>query len=169
VIGPSTLVIGLGGNVGSPSEIVDRFRRARASFERIGETRSAALYRTAAIGMAQPAFLNSALALDCSEDLPAALIASVLDLERSLGRDRGTETRGGPRKIDLDVLVWGQRIVNRDDLVVPHPRLASRRFALAPLADLVGEAQDLPGLATPMRELLERVADQRIELVAASW
>jgi 2-amino-4-hydroxy-6-hydroxymethyldihydropteridine diphosphokinase len=166
---PATLIVGLGGNVGGDGEIVERFARARASFERFGATRSARLYRTDAIGLAQPAFLNSALAVEYPDGSPAELIANVLELERALGRDRSRELRGGPRKIDLDVLIWGERVVSRADLVIPHPRLAARRFALVPIADLIGDDQVLPGMAVSVRELLNGVAGQRLELVATTW
>jgi 2-amino-4-hydroxy-6-hydroxymethyldihydropteridine diphosphokinase len=162
------LVIGLGGNLGGDAAILERFRRAREAFERVGATRAAPLYRTGPIGPAQPDFLNSAVQVRYL-DSPAQLIASVLELERALGRDRRDELRGGPRAIDLDVLVWGPRVFDSTYLVVPHPRLAERRFALAPLAELLGDAAVLPGTQSPLRDLLERVTGQRIELVTADW
>jgi 2-amino-4-hydroxy-6-hydroxymethyldihydropteridine diphosphokinase len=161
------LVIGLGGNVGGEPAIVERFRRAREALAQLGAVRSAGLYRTAAIGMAQPAFLNSAVRVRYADGTPAELIATVLELERLLGRDRRGEARGGPRAIDLDVLAWGPRIVRSPELELPHPRLGERRFALQPLADLFGEELALDGetLATRLR----RVADQGCELVATEW
>jgi 2-amino-4-hydroxy-6-hydroxymethyldihydropteridine diphosphokinase len=163
------LVIGLGGNIGNDAAIVERFRRAKAMFERLGATRSAALYRSEAIGVAQPAFLNSALHVADLGVPPAQLIATVLELERDLGRERSDETRGGPRTIDLDILLWGDHVVSLPDLVVPHPRVAGRRFALAPLVDLVGDDVVLPGTSKTLRELLDGLRDQRVELVTASW
>src|SRR5690348_11768070 len=133
MIADDALVIGLGGNVGGDEEIVERFRRAREALAQLGETRAAPLYRTAAIGPVQPAFLNSAVRVRYREGTPAELIATVLELERLLGRDRRGEARGGPRVIDLDVLVWGARVIRTPELEVPHPRLVERRFALQPL------------------------------------
>ena len=82
----------------------------------------------------QPAFLNGAASVDTSlsaEDLLAVL----LDVERELGRTR-TGPRYGPRTIDLDLLLYGEQVVDEPGLAVPHPRLHERAFALEPLLDL---------------------------------
>ena len=153
------LVIGLGGNVGGDAAIVARFVRAREALAQLGEVRSAPLYRTAAIGPAQPDFLNTAVRVRYRDGTPGELIATILELERLLGRDRRGEARNGPRAIDLDVLVWGARQIRTPELELPHPRLFERRFALEPLAELFAE----------VRPLLARVADQRCELVTTTW
>lgn len=150
-----SLVVGFGGNVGGDDAIIERFRRARSAF---GGVRSAALYRTAAIGPEQADFLNTAVAVEL-DTTPSQLIATVLEIERLLGRDRRSEARWGPRKIDLDVLVWDDRVIRTPELEVPHPRLYERRFALQPLADLIA--------VDPAR--LAAVADQQLELVSREW
>jgi 2-amino-4-hydroxy-6-hydroxymethyldihydropteridine diphosphokinase len=160
------LVIGVGGNIGTFEAIVARFDRAREALAVIGAVRSAPLYRSAPIGPAQPAFLNTAVRLALADATPAELIATVLEIERLLGRTRAE--RWGPRTIDLDVLVWGARVVRTPELDVPHPRLAERRFALAPLVDLVGDDFAVPGLGAA-GDLLARVAAQDCEQIAASW
>jgi len=161
------IVIGVGGNIGTDDEIVDRFRIARMAIEALGDVRSAPLYRTAPLGPAQPAFLNTALRVRIADALPAALIATLLEIERLLGRDRTREARWGPRPIDLDILIWGARVLRTPELEVPHPRLVERRFALAPLADLLPDGE-VPGHG-PIARLLDRVRDQPLELVAATW
>lgn len=166
--GAEPLVIGLGGNVGGDEAILERFRRAREALGVLGEVRSAPLYRSTAIGPAQPAYLNTAVRLRVEELAPAELLATVLELERLLGRDRRGEARWGPRAIDLDVLVWGARVLRSPELEVPHPRLAERRFALAPLAALLGDAFEIPG-AGAAGALLARVRDQDVVELAASW
>ena len=130
---------------------------------------SAPLYRSAPLGPAQPAFLNTAVCIALADGQPSELIATLLELERMLGRTRATEARWGPRRIDLDVLVWAARIVHTPELEVPHPRLAERKFALAPLCALLGEDYVVPGLATPAGELVRRVAAQDCEELAATW
>jgi 2-amino-4-hydroxy-6-hydroxymethyldihydropteridine diphosphokinase len=168
------VVIGLGGNVGSDAAIVARFDRARAALAQLGAAgvagaiRSAPLYRSAPIGPAQPAFLNSAVRIALPDAQPAELIATLLEIERLLGRDREREARWGPRPLDLDVLVWGARIVQTSELEVPHPRLAERKFALAPLVALLGDDFAVPGLGAA-GALLARVADQRCDEIASSW
>ncbi len=162
------IVIGIGGNIGTEAEIVERFGRARAALGALGGVRSAPLYRSAPLGPAQPAFLNTAVCVALADGQPAELIATLLELERMLGRTRLREARWGPRTIDLDVLVWGARIVRTEELAVPHPRLAERKFALAPLVALLGEGFAVPGLATA-GELVRRVAAQDCDEIAASW
>ncbi len=162
------IIIGLGGNVGSEAEVVARFRAARAAIARQGGVRSAPLYRTAPLGPAQPAFLNTAIALDAPDLAPAALIAILLELETLLGRQRDSEVRWGPRTLDLDVLVWAARRFRIEALEVPHPRLGQRRFALAPLVDLLGEDAVLPGLG-PAGPALTAVHAQPIEWVGETW
>jgi 2-amino-4-hydroxy-6-hydroxymethyldihydropteridine diphosphokinase len=152
------IVIGFGGNVGGDEAIIERFRRAREALSELGPVRSAALYRTAAIGPAQADFLNTAVAIEL-DAIPIELITTVLEIERLLGRDRQSEARWGPRKIDLDVLVWDDRVIQTPELEVPHPRLYERRFALQPLADLIA--------VDPAR--LAAVADQQLELVSREW
>lgn len=165
------VVIGLGGNVGDEPAIARRFDRARAAIAELGEpesVRSARLYRSAPVGPDQPWFLNTAVRIALADAQPGELIAALLEIERLLGRRRDREARWGPRPIDLDVLVWGARIVRAPELEVPHPRLAERRFALLPLIDLVGEDFVVPG-AGPAGDLARRVAGQACEEIAATW
>jgi len=161
------IIIGIGGNIGTDDEIRERFRTARLAISALGDVRSAPLYRTAPIGPEQPTYLNTALRLRFADGQPAELIATLLEIECLLGRDRAREERWGPRPIDLDILLWGPRVIRTPELEVPHPRLVDRRFALAPLADLLPDG-DVPGHG-PIAALLERVRDQPLELLASTW
>jgi 2-amino-4-hydroxy-6-hydroxymethyldihydropteridine diphosphokinase len=157
------IVLGLGGNVGGDEEILGRFGKVAAALEAWAPVRRSRVYRTAPIGPAQQAFLNAAISLRPDvEPTPAELATFVLETERLLGRDRGREERWGPRTIDVDVLLWGDTIV-LSEIEVPHPRLASRRFALRPLADLVGEVLVVPGTGKTVGELLAATADQQVD------
>ena len=162
------IVIGFGGNVGTEAAIVGRFQRVRDALAELGELHSAALYRSAPIGPAQPAFLNTAVRLRADDMQPGELLAIVHELESLLGRDRANETRWGPRTIDLDVLVWDARVIRTPELELPHPRLGERRFALQPLVDVVGEAFDIPNVGRA-GAALERVRAQAVELIAERW
>jgi 2-amino-4-hydroxy-6-hydroxymethyldihydropteridine diphosphokinase len=153
------IAIGLGGNVGTDEELVERFRIARTE---LAATRSAPLYRSTAVGPSQRDFLNTAILVEDDGVAPAALLATLHALEARLGRDRAREVRWGPRTLDLDILEWQGRALALPELVVPHPRLRQRRFALLPLGDLLGE----PWLTLAGADALR---DQRVELVAASW
>ena len=109
--------------------------------------------------MEQPPFLNGAVAIDTGLD-PRVLLDVLLEVERRLGRDRGESSkRWGPRTIDLDLLLYGERVVEEPGLVVPHPHLHERRFALEPLAELAPDAL-VPGKGTVTALLDELLADQ---------
>jgi 2-amino-4-hydroxy-6-hydroxymethyldihydropteridine diphosphokinase len=164
------IALGFGGNVG---DVRASFVRARESIAQLGDVRSAALYRSAPIGPDQPAFFNTAIQLRDRDMQPDELIATLRELERLLGRDREREVRWGPRTIDLDVLLWDDRVIRTSELEVPHPRLAERRFALLPLIDLFGEAHVVPGPVAGMNislgELAATVRDQDVALLDEVW
>jgi 2-amino-4-hydroxy-6-hydroxymethyldihydropteridine diphosphokinase len=88
------------------------------------------------------------------------------NLEAEIGRRPGGPL-GGPRPIDLDILLYGERVVEADGLRIPHPRLAERAFVLAPLCDLAPELQH-PVLGKTMRELLDAVGTAGVKAVADS-
>jgi 2-amino-4-hydroxy-6-hydroxymethyldihydropteridine diphosphokinase len=106
----------------------------------------------------QPPFLNGAAALETDLDA-RALLDVLLDVERRLGRERRVGERWGARLIDLDVLLYGDVVVDEPGLVVPHPHLHERRFALEPIAELDPDAV-VPGRGT-VSELLRRLDDGR--------
>lgn len=90
----------------------------------------------------QPAFLNAAARLS-TRLRPQALLAVLLEIERTLGRDRSREARWGPRLIDLDILLAGENgtlTLDEEGLTLPHPRLAERAFAVVPLAEVWPDA-----------------------------
>jgi len=130
------IFVGLGSNLG------DRERNLREAVERlrkIGVVRLSTLRDTDPVGVAdQPNFLNAVAEL--SSELPAReLLDRLLEIERELGRDRGKEERWGPRTIDLDLLLYGDEVIDEPGLTVPHPHLAERRFVLEPLHELAAE------------------------------
>lgn len=127
--------VGLGGNLG------DRESTIRRALVLLGERPGveilivSTLRETAPVGFVdQPPFLNGAAMLETTLD-PESLLAALLSVELELGRVR-SGPRNGPRTIDLDLLVYGDQVVDRPGLRVPHPRLHERAFALEPLAEL---------------------------------
>jgi 2-amino-4-hydroxy-6-hydroxymethyldihydropteridine diphosphokinase len=138
VSGVSRAVVGFGANLG------DRLATLRAALRLLGATtrivKTSHVYATAPVGgPAQPEYLNAA-ALVAWVGAPERLLAALLAIEEQLGRVR-TE-RFGPRTIDLDVL-WIEAIsVESANLVVPHPRLTERAFALVPMLEIVPGARD---------------------------
>ena len=133
--------IGLGSNLGDRELSL---RRAVAALGRLPSTevrRVSRLRETEPVGITeQPRFLNGAAELETALD-PHELLEALLEIERGLGRDRGGAPPGGPRTVDLDLLLYGDTVIAEPGLEVPHPRLAERRFVLEPLTDLDPELE----------------------------
>jgi 2-amino-4-hydroxy-6-hydroxymethyldihydropteridine diphosphokinase len=135
--------VGLGANLGPREITLLRAVDLLAETEGVEVRAVSQLRETAPVGVVeQPLFLNGAVALDTTLS-PRELLDRLLEIERGLGRVR--DVRWGPRVVDLDLLVYGDRQVDEPGLRVPHPRLYERRFALEPLAELDPEL-DVPGL-----------------------
>lgn len=149
-----TAYVGLGANLGVREETLRRALELLALLEGVTVVAVSALRETAPVGyLGQPAFLNGAVKLD-AERPPRALLNTLLEVERQLGRDR-SGPRFGPRTIDLDLLLYGDLELEEEGLTVPHPRLHERRFVLEPLSELA------PDLVVPG---LGRVSDLLAEL-----
>jgi 2-amino-4-hydroxy-6-hydroxymethyldihydropteridine diphosphokinase len=125
--------VGLGANLGNREAAI------RRAAEVIGATRLSTIRETDPWGLEdQPRFLNAVAELR-TELMPRTLLERLLDVERSLGRVR-EGPRWGPRAIDLDLLLYGDRVIDEPGLHVPHPRLHERLFVLEPLAELAPDA-----------------------------
>jgi 2-amino-4-hydroxy-6-hydroxymethyldihydropteridine diphosphokinase len=128
--------VGLGSNLGDREA---RLRRAVAEIGSLPGTEVRAVSRlreTEPVGMTtQPRFLNGAVEVETSLGA-RELLEALLEIERRLGRDRSGVPPGGPRTVDLDLLLYGEAEITEEGLEVPHPRLPERRFALEPLLDL---------------------------------
>jgi 2-amino-4-hydroxy-6-hydroxymethyldihydropteridine diphosphokinase len=98
-------------------------------------------------------FLNCAVTLE-TEMMPEQLIACLLGIEREMGRER--IQKKGPRTIDIDILLFGDSVVNTLDLTIPHPAMAARRFVLEPLAEIAPEVRH-PVLKKTIREMLDEL------------
>ena len=130
----------------------------------VGILRTASLYSTEPKGLAaQPWFLNTIVETSTSEE-PEALLDICLEIERSYGRVR--VERDGPRTLDIDIILYGDRVLHSSRLTVPHPRYADRRFVLEPLAEIGPDIID-PVRHRTMRELLADCSDHAgVERVA---
>ena len=153
--------VGLGANVGDPERTLAAAADEVSRLPDVELRRRSSLYAAAPIGPAQPEFRNAVVSL-VTRRSPAELLAALLGIERAHGRVRGE--RWGPRVLDLDILLWGDRVVDEPGLHVPHPELHRRRFALGPLAELDPGARH-PVLQKTVAELLAGVRDQPVERV----
>jgi 2-amino-4-hydroxy-6-hydroxymethyldihydropteridine diphosphokinase len=106
----------------------------------------------------QPCFLNMVLQAE-TDSLPKQLLARLQKIERQLGRKR-IKPRG-PRTIDIDILLYGDAVIETDELVVPHPRLQDRRFVLEPLAELAPDLRH-PVTRRSVREMLPATSAQHV-------
>lgn len=139
----STAFVGLGSNLDEPAAQVEAAMEALQLLPRSSLSRRSSLYRTAPWGgIEQPDFINAVVELETSLSAQA-LMAELLAIERGLGRRRDVE-RYGPRVIDLDLLLYGDAVIDEPQLRVPHPRLHERAFVLVPLAEIAPDAV-IPG------------------------
>ena len=153
--------IALGSNQNRPQWQVRQGCAALMQLENTSIQECSSLYRTAPVGLAdQPDFINAVCGIKTT--LPAgALMRALLDIESHCGRVRRAGQVGGPRTLDLDLLLYGDDVRNEPGLVLPHPRMHERAFVLAPLAEI---AKDIivPGKGSVTR-LLAACNGQKIE------
>ena len=144
--------VGLGSNLGDREGSICRALDALATLPQTALVGVSRLRETDPVGIRdQPRFLNGAAELETGLG-PRELLEALLGIERDLGRDRASVPAGGPRAIDLDLLVYDDLEVHADGLEIPHARLAERRFVLEPLAEL-DPALYVPG-SGPVETLL---------------
>jgi len=156
-----TVYLGLGSNIG------DREANLREALERLPAAgirvlRVSPIYETEPVDYTEQRWFLNLVAEAETQLFPRQLLAATGRIERELGRVRGIPK--GPRTIDIDILLYGSATIATRELQIPHPRMAERRFVLAPLADLA------PGLRHPVsrrtvRELLDAAPPAAVRLL----
>jgi 2-amino-4-hydroxy-6-hydroxymethyldihydropteridine diphosphokinase len=127
--------VGIGSNLDSPQDQVERAIDALAKIENTILVRTSPFYRSAALdGSKQPDYINAVSALLTRLDA-GRLLEALQEIERVHGRTRGAE-KWGPRTLDLDLLVYSNASIDGKDLKVPHPGIGERNFVLLPLLDI---------------------------------
>jgi 2-amino-4-hydroxy-6-hydroxymethyldihydropteridine diphosphokinase len=165
----AVVCIGLGSNLGDREE---HLRRAVLAIrETVAIARISSLWLTEPVGLReQPLFYNAALR-GYSGLEPRALLDALIAIEESSGRRRRKEhVAMGPRTLDLDLLLYDDLEIDEPGLVLPHPRMAERRFVLAPLAEIAADVRigsDRRTVAQVLAELPEPGGVERLDL--ARW
>ena len=156
--------IGLGANLGDPQNQVRRAIVALGDFPRTRLLASSSLYRSSPVGVApQPDFVNAVARLETA--LAAReLLEELLTAEARAGRERPGP--GAPRTLDLDLLLYGEAVIDEPGLAVPHPRMHERAFVLLPLAEIAADIS-IPRKGS-VKTLLAACRGQSIERIGAS-
>lgn len=153
--------------VGIGSNLKDPCAQVKQAFEELGEiprtrlTRKSSLYRSEPVGYAdQPEFVNAVAELDSALS-PLELLQQLKQIENRHGRKRSFPN--APRTLDLDFLLYEDRIFLHPDLTLPHPRMHERAFVLKPLLEIAPDAF-IPGIG-PARTSLEKISLQKAERI----
>lgn len=149
--------LGLGSNIGDRRRyLVYALRRLEEFLENL---RVSGLYETDPLYVTeQNSFLN-AVAVGKTRLEPAELLDRVLAIENDAGRDRQSVQRRGPRVLDIDILLYGRRIIDTERLTCPHPLMRERLFVLVPLLELEPDCTD-PSTGIPYREYRNGLEDK---------
>ncbi len=155
-------LLGLGANIDNPLLQLTQAYRYLASHPALTANAVSQVYVSAPVGpQDQPDFYNAVVAIDTTvsaEDL----LAIALDIEIKMGRQR--QRRWGERRIDLDIILFGDQKIVRDSLEIPHPRAHQRRFVLDPLIELLGGEYVFPG-GSSLDNLREQCTGQSIRVL----
>jgi 2-amino-4-hydroxy-6-hydroxymethyldihydropteridine diphosphokinase len=149
--------VGVGSNLGDRWAHLARAGRRLRESGRVAVLRASRVFDSAALGPPQPRYLNAVLEVETALTA-SALLVLLQAVEQGDGRVRGP-VRWAARTLDLDLLLYGDEVIRRPGLVVPHPGIVMRRFVLAPLAELCPE-KVLPGTGRTVAQLLAAAAPE---------
>jgi 2-amino-4-hydroxy-6-hydroxymethyldihydropteridine diphosphokinase len=151
--------LSVGSNLGNREQNLKEAVRRASTLGRVVAVSS--FYETEPVEVTdQPWFLNCVLALETTAE-PAQLMRELLRIEHEMGRQR--LVKKGPRSIDIDILLFGNAVVNTPDLTIPHPEMTRRRFVLEPLAEIAPELLHPVSQKTVTRLLAELAPGQRVQ------
>jgi 2-amino-4-hydroxy-6-hydroxymethyldihydropteridine diphosphokinase len=159
---PGTAYVALGANLGDARAAVEAAMTAIAGLPGSEVRARSSLYRTAPLDAGGPDYVNAVVELHTTLP-PLDLLHELQAIEQVHGRERSV--RNAPRTLDLDLLLWDDRVMQSAELTLPHPRLHLRAFVLLPLFE-IAPAQLIPGLGA-LPPWLAQAADQRIDRLPA--
>lgn len=150
--------IAVGSNMGDRASVIQQAENSVRKIPEISFQKKSAFYETEPVGVSQPQgkYLNGVWEIETSLEAKE-LLDELMQIETSLGRMRVKTQKNGPRPIDLDILFYGDKVISKEGLSVPHPRMHERWFVLKPLADLCPDFVH-PEKKKTVRELLSKVA-----------
>ena len=151
---PTLVYVGLGANLGEREAALRKGLAALGQYPGTRVLRVSPLYGSAPVDAGGPDYLN-AVAEVATTLTPEALLQALQAIEQSAGRER--PYRNAPRTLDLDILWFGDRVIDTPALTVPHPRMAERAFVLRPLADLAPERVDAAALQAVASQDIHRL------------
>ena len=164
---PHRVFIGIGSNLGDRRANCREARRRLSEMPKTRVVKESSLYESEPNGDAKTWFGNSVVEIE-TELSSSDLLKRLKQIEADMGRKRVKGKRWGSRIIDLDILFFDMETIDKRNLKVPHPRLASRRFVLVPLSELAPQLIH-PGLNLSVSEMLATTKDtKKVHMMAAS-
>jgi len=152
----ATIYLSLGSNKGDREKFIARAIEALGACG-VSVTRKSSLYETEPVETSSKGWFLNCVVEAQTDLLPPQLMHRLLDIERALGRRRRVPR--GPRFIDMDILLYEDRVVSSEQLEIPHPRMAERRFVLVPFAE-IGPKVRHPVFRKTIAKLLEETPDR---------
>ncbi|MEL7832632.1 2-amino-4-hydroxy-6-hydroxymethyldihydropteridine diphosphokinase [Fodinibius sp. Rm-B-1B1-1] len=161
----ATVVVALGSNVGDRHQ---HLRDAANFLADLSETnlQKSSIYITEPVGPSTRDFFNAVVAMT-TEDKPRTLIKKFKTFEHEHGR-AASQPKWSARTIDLDIISYGDLVIQTDNLIIPHPEYHKRRFVLEPLAEIMPQWSD-PGTKQNIAELLEKAPELRLQKTDLRW
>jgi 2-amino-4-hydroxy-6-hydroxymethyldihydropteridine diphosphokinase len=153
--------IALGSNLGNSQQTLEEALQTLDKIEGIKLKKYSSWYQTAPIGPEQPDYINGCALLEVDLE-PLQLLKTLLKIEDQFGRVR--QERWGARTLDLDLILYGNLILNTPDLIIPHPRMNERAFVLIPLGEIAPNLID-PQSNLTIFQLLEKVDKTGVKLL----
>lgn len=143
-------------------------RRAGAFLETLSETavKKASIWESEPVGAAKYTFYNSAAQISTSLH-PLQLLDRLKKFEEECGRDKNPE-RWAPRLLDMDIILFGNLVIQNDTLIIPHQEYKNRRFVLCPLQEINQELKD-PQTNRAIAEMIERAPSLEIKKTKLTW